>query len=161
MEHIDLSDNSKVNDGSFVASVGFFDGVHIGHRYLIRQVREEAKRLHLPSAIITFPVHPRKVLQTDYQPALLCGYEEKLEQLATTQIDYCITLPFTRDLSLLSAKAFMQQVLKDDIGVHTLFVGYDHRFGHNREDGFADYVRYGKELGMNVCLLYTSDAADE
>ena len=150
MEHIDLSDNSKVNDGSFVASVGFFDGVHIGHRYLIRQVREEARRLHLPSAIITFPVHPRKVLQTDYQPALLCGYEEKLEQLATTQIDYCITLPFTRDLSLLSAKAFMQQVLKDDIGVHTLFVGYDHRFGHNREDGFADYVRYGKELGMNV-----------
>jgi len=150
LEHIDLSDNSKVNDGSFVASVGFFDGVHIGHRYLIRQVREEARRLHLPSAIITFPVHPRKVLQTDYQPALLCGYEEKLEQLATTQIDYCITLPFTRDLSLLSAKAFMQQVLKDDIGVHTLFVGYDHRFGHNREDGFADYVRYGKELGMNV-----------
>jgi len=133
-----------------VASVGFFDGVHIGHRYLIRQVREEAKRLNLPSAIITFPVHPRKVLQTDYQPALLCGYEEKLEQLATTQVDYCITLPFTRDLSLLSAKAFMQKVLKDDMGVHTLFVGYDHRFGHNRENGFPDYERYGKELGMNV-----------
>lgn len=133
-----------------MASVGFFDGVHIGHRYLIRQVREEAKRLNLPSAIITFPVHPRKVLQTDYQPALLCGYEEKLEQLATTQIDYCITLPFTRDLSLLSAKAFMQKVLKDDMGVHTLFVGYDHRFGHNREDGFTDYEGYGKELGMNV-----------
>ena len=133
-----------------MASVGFFDGVHIGHRYLIRQVREEAKRLNLPSAIITFPVHPRKVLQTDYQPALLCGYEEKLEQLATTQIDYCITLPFTRDLSLLSAKAFMQKVLKDDIGVHTLFVGYDHRFGHNREDGFPDYERYGKEWGINV-----------
>lgn len=133
-----------------MASVGFFDGVHIGHRYLIRQVREEAKRLNLPSAIITFPVHPRKVLQTDYQPALLCGYEEKLEQLATTQVDYCITLPFTRDLSLLSAKAFMQKVLKDDMGVHTLFVGYDHRFGHNRENGFPDYERYGKELGMNV-----------
>lgn len=150
MKHIDLSDNKIIDDGSFVASVGFFDGVHIGHRHLIKQVKEEAKRLNLPSAIITFPVHPRKVLQKDYQPALLCGYEEKLEQLAATQVDFCITLPFTYDLSLLSANEFMEKVLKKDIGVHTLFVGYDHRFGHNREKGFSDYERYGKELGMNV-----------
>jgi len=150
LEHIDLSDNKKIVDGSFVASVGFFDGVHIGHRHLIKQVKEEAKRLNLPSAIITFPIHPRKVLQKDYQPALLCGYEEKLERLAATQIDYCISLPFTYDLSLLSANEFMEKVLKNDIGVHTLFVGYDHRFGHNREEGFNEYERYGKEMGMRV-----------
>lgn len=150
LEHIDLSDNIKINDGSYVASVGFFDGVHIGHRHLIKQVKEEAKRLNLPSAIITFPIHPRKVLQKDYQPALLCGYEEKLEQLATTQIDYCISVPFTHDLSLLSAREFMEKVLKNYIGVHTLFVGYDHRFGHNREDGFKEYKHYGTEIGMRV-----------
>lgn len=136
--------------GPLVASVGFFDGVHIGHRHLIKQVREEAKRAHLPSAIITFPVHPRKVLQKNYQPALLCGYDEKLAQLAATQIDYCISLPFTPELASLSARAFMQEVLKDQIGVQTLYVGYDHRFGRNREKGFSDYVRYGKELGMTV-----------
>lgn len=150
MKHIDLSDDNKVHDGPFVASVGFFDGVHIGHRHLIKQVKEEAKRLNLPSAIITFPVHPRKVLQKNYQPALLCGYEEKLDQLGTTQIDYCISLPFTPELSRLSAREFMQEVLKEQVGVHTLFVGYDHRFGHNREEGFPDYERYGKEMEMKV-----------
>lgn len=150
MERIDLSGNKEVNEAPFVASVGFFDGVHIGHRHLIKQVKEEGKRLGLPSAIVTFPVHPRKVLQKNYQPALLCGYEEKLEQLATTQIDYVISLPFTPELSRLSARSFMEEVLKEKIGVHTLFVGYDHRFGHNREEGFAAYQSYGEELGIQV-----------
>jgi riboflavin kinase/FMN adenylyltransferase len=150
LKRIDLSNNIEINEAPFVASVGFFDGVHIGHRYLIKQVKEEAKRLGLPSAIVTFPVHPRKVLQKDYQPALLCGFEEKLEQLATTQIDNVISLPFTPELSRLSARAFMQKVLKEKIGVHTLFVGYDHRFGHNREEDFSDYKKYGEELGIRV-----------
>jgi len=133
-----------------VASVGFFDGVHIGHRHLIKQVKEKARELGLPSAIVTFPVHPRKVLQKNYQPALLCGYEEKLEQLSTTQIDYCISLPFTQELSRLTAREFMRDVLKKQMGVHTLFVGYDHRFGYNREEGFPDYQSYGEELGIQV-----------
>lgn len=149
MERIDLTGRSIVG-GSFVGTIGFFDGVHLGHRYLLNQVKEEAKRLNLPSAVVTFPVHPRKVLQKDYQPALLCRYEEKIEQLQTTGIDYCITLPFTTDIAEMTAQEFMQQVLKQDIGIHTLIVGYDHRFGHNREDGFQEYVKYGNELGMNV-----------
>ncbi|MDD4776842.1 MAG: bifunctional riboflavin kinase/FAD synthetase [Fermentimonas sp.] len=149
MERIDIT-GKKIIGGSFVGTIGFFDGVHMGHRHLIKQVREEAKRLNLPSAVITFPVHPRKILQQDYQPALLCGFEEKIEQLETTGIDYTIILPFTTDISKMSAQEFMQQVLKHDIGVHTLIVGYDHRFGHNREDGFPEYEKYGKELGINV-----------
>jgi riboflavin kinase/FMN adenylyltransferase len=149
LERIDLTGKSIVG-GSFVGTIGFFDGVHLGHRYLLNQVKEEAKRLNLPSAVVTFPVHPRKVLQKDYQPALLCRYEEKIEQLQTTGIDYCITLPFTTDIAEMTAQEFMQQVLKQDIGIHTLIVGYDHRFGHNREDGFQEYVKYGNELGMNV-----------
>lgn len=134
----------------FVATLGFFDGVHIGHRHLIDQVKEEAERQGLPSAVITFSVHPRKVLQKDYQPKLLCGYEEKIEQLESTGIDYCITLPFTVELSELSAKDFINNILKDTINVGTLIVGYDHRFGHNRAEGFEDYVRYGNEVGVNV-----------
>lgn len=149
LELIDLTGKS-IMGGSFVGTIGFFDGVHIGHRHLVKQVKEEAIRLGLPSAVITFPVHPRKVLQADYQPALLCGYDEKIEQLATTGVDYCISLPFTVDLSKLSAKDFMQQVLKNDIGLHTLLVGYDHRFGRNRSDGFPEYQKYGEEVGMNV-----------
>ncbi len=150
MKFIDLAVEKEIADLSYVATVGFFDGVHIGHRHLINQVKAEARNRNLPSAVITFPVHPRKVLQKDFQPALLCGFEEKLEQLATTDIDYCISLPFTIELSELSAKDFMQKVLKEKLHVDTLFVGYDHRFGHNREDGYTQYQRYGSELGINV-----------
>lgn len=150
MEHIDLSDNNRTVTGPFVATVGFFDGVHIGHRFLIKQVKEEARRLHLPSAIITFPIHPRKVLQKDYQPALLCGYEEKIALLGSTQVDYVISLPFTYALSRFSAQDFMQRVLRETIGVDTLMVGYDHRFGYNRQDSFTQYDQYGKEMGMRV-----------
>ncbi len=149
MELIDLSGKSIIG-GSFVGTIGFFDGVHVGHRHLIKQLKEIAKKVGLPSAVITFPVHPRKVLQADYQPALLCGYEEKIEQLRTTGVDYCISLPFTTDLSKLSAEEFMQQILKNDIGIKTLVVGYDHRFGRNREDGFTEYEKIGKELDINV-----------
>lgn len=133
-----------------VATIGFFDGVHIGHRFLIEQVKREAARRGLPSAVITFPVHPRKVLQKDYQPALLCGFDEKIERLSTTEIDYCVCLDFTVDISKLSARDFMQKVLKERLSVDTLIIGYDHRFGHNREDGFSDYKRYGDEMGMDV-----------
>lgn len=150
MKVIDLSHKNDTELQGVVATLGFFDGVHVGHRHLIDQVKAEAARLGLPSAVITFPIHPRKVLQSDYQPKLLCGYDEKLEKLAETGIDYCISLPFTPELSKLSAKEFISQVLKEKIHVHTLLVGYDHRFGHNREEGFADYQRHGNAVGMNI-----------
>ncbi|MDR1503636.1 MAG: riboflavin biosynthesis protein RibF [Prevotella sp.] len=140
----------KLQHAPLVATIGFFDGVHTGHRFLIDQVKEEAAKRGLPSAVITFPVHPRKVLQKDYQPALLCGFDEKTERLATTGVDYCVCLDFTKEISQLSAGEFMKDILKDKLSVNTLVIGYDHRFGHNREDGFADYKRYGSEIGINV-----------
>lgn len=135
---------------SFVATVGFFDGVHIGHRYLVEQLKREAGRCRLPSAVITFPVHPRKVLQKDYQPALLSGFEEKVALLATTGIDYCVVLPFTPALSELSADVFMRRILKERLHVDTLLVGYDHRFGYQRSDGFPQYEQYGRTMGIRV-----------
>jgi riboflavin kinase/FMN adenylyltransferase len=161
LEFIDLAVGKETGDLSFIATVGFFDGVHIGHRHLIDQVKREAARRGLPSAVITFPVHPRKVLQTDYQPALLCGFDEKIEQLATTGIDYCISLPFTVELSQLSAKEFMQKVLKEKLRVDTLFVGYDHRFGRDREDSYPEYRQYGKEIGMHVILATELQVGDD
>ncbi|MDR2815083.1 MAG: riboflavin biosynthesis protein RibF [Proteiniphilum sp.] len=149
---MDLAVEKGIGDLSFVATLGFFDGVHIGHRHLIDQVKREAERRRLPSAVITFPVHPRKVLQKNYQPALLCGFDEKVEQLSTTGVDYCISLPFTVELSQLSAKEFMMKALKEQLHVDTLLVGYDHRFGHNRAESYPEYNQYGKELGVNVIL---------
>lgn len=132
-----------------VATIGFFDGVHRGHCCLIEQVRQAARQRGLASAVITFPVHPRKVMQCDFRPALLTTCEEKSKLLLATGIDYCFMLPFTIEVSRLSAFEFMQ-LLSRDYEVRALVIGYDHRFGHNREEGFDDYVRYGDALGMEV-----------
>ena len=131
------------------ATIGCFDGVHRGHRYLIDQVRREALARGLHSALITFPVHPRQVMQSGYCPQWLTCLPQKKELLQQEDADYCILLPFTHELSLLSARRFME-LLHTRFNVQALVIGYDHRFGHNRSEGFADYCRYGKELGIEV-----------
>lgn len=141
-----------------VATIGFFDGVHLGHRFLIQQVKVAATQTGWQSSIITFPVHPRQVIQSEFQPQLLSSPEEKIELLATTHIDNCILLPFTRELSLLTAREFMQ-LLYEKYYVRMLVIGYDHRFGHNRTETFEDYCRYGRELGIHImqATAYTQE----
>ena len=132
-----------------VATIGCFDGVHRGHRYLIEQVRREARARGLQSTLITFPVHPRQVMQSNYRPQWLTCLPQKKDLLQQEDADYCILLPFTHELSLLSARQFME-LLHVRFNVQALVIGYDHRFGHNRSEGFDDYCRYGKELGIEV-----------
>ena len=141
-----------------VATIGFFDGVHLGHRYLINQVKIAASQCGWCSSIITFPVHPRQVIQSDYQPQLLSSPEEKIELLSQTGVDNCILLPFTQKLSKLTAYEFMQ-LLYDKYKVRMLVIGYDHRFGHNRAETFEDYCRYGRELGIHImqATAYTQE----
>ena len=133
-----------------VATIGFFDGVHRGHRYLINKVMERAHAHAQQSLVITFDRHPREVLQSNYQPQMLTTLNTKLRLLHETGVDRVEVLHFTRQLAALSARQFMAQVLKERLGVTTLVIGYDHRFGHDRAEGFDDYVRYGKELGIEV-----------
>lgn len=132
------------------ATIGFFDGVHLGHQYLISQVVDEARRRGLQSAIITFSRHPRQVVQTDYVPQLITPLGMKLERLRLTNADNVVVLPFDEGMAALSARQFMRTVLAARLGVKCLVIGYDNRFGHNRSEGFADYVRYGAELGIDV-----------
>jgi len=141
-----------------VATIGFFDGVHAGHRYLIEQVKSTARTKGLSSMLITFPVHPRKIMNSDYQPELLSTPKEKAELLEQTGADYCVMLDFTPQLSHLTASEFMLQILKDRFNVQCLIIGYDHRFGRNRSEGFDEYLAYGKTIGMEVmrakaCIL--------
>ena len=132
-----------------VATIGFFDGVHLGHRFLIQQVKVAATQTGWQSSIITFPVHPRQVIQSEFQPQLLSSPEEKIELLASTGVNNCILLPFTQELSKLTAYEFMQ-LLYEKYKVRMLVIGYDHRFGHNRAETFEDYCRYGRELGIHI-----------
>lgn len=135
---------------SCVATIGFFDGVHRGHQYLIKHVVEEAKASGMESTVITFDEHPRKMLQSDYIPKLLCTLDSKLLLLSKTEIDNCAVLHFDKEMQNLSAREFMENVLCKSLNVKKLIIGYDNRFGHNRSEGFDDYVRYGKELGIEV-----------
>lgn len=132
-----------------VATIGCFDGLHRGHRFLIKQVCKEARQRNFHSALITFPVHPRQVMQSSYRPQWLTCLPQKAALIQQTEADYCIMLPFTKELSLLSAREFMQ-LLRERFNVRVLVIGYDHRFGHNRCEGFDDYCQYGKELGIEV-----------
>lgn len=152
-----IRDTQAITESGVMATIGFFDGVHLGHRFLIDEVKAAAAARGLPSAVITFPAHPRAVLQKDYQPRLLNSFEDKLRLLATTGVDYCIVLDFTVALSQLSAEDFLQ-ILATEWRVKGLVIGYDHRFGHDRKDGFAQYVHYGAQYGIEVLKAAAFDA---
>jgi len=98
-------------------------------------------------------------MNVDYRPELLTTPEEKISLLADIGVDYCLMLDFTPEISRLTAREFMTQLLKERYQVKYLVIGYDHRFGHNRSEGFEDYVRYGKEIGIEVirAKAYTSN----
>ncbi len=133
-----------------VATIGFFDGVHRGHQFLIRQLVQLAKERGWASRLITFDKHPRQVLKKDFQPKMLTTFEEKLQLLSETGVDECVVLPFSEQMAALSAYEFMKMILQGQLNVRLLYVGYDHRFGNSRKEGYEDYVRYGKELGIEV-----------
>lgn len=133
-----------------VATIGVFDGVHLGHQLVIGKVLEQARQRGLASTVITFDRQPRQVLDPSFRPQLLTTLEEKAEIIASLGVSQLVVLPFTREMASLSAWDFMQQVLTDQLHVKVLFTGYDNRFGHDRTEGFDDYVRYGEQLGMQV-----------
>ena len=102
----------------------------------------------------------RKVLNAEFKPELLTTLNEKLTQLESMNIDSCIVLDFTLNMAGLSAYEFLKTILKEKFCVHTLLVGHDHRFGHNRTDGFPEYKKYGELFGMNVvqCDQYNTES---
>ena len=133
-----------------IATIGFFDGVHIGHCHLIKMLKKVARERGVKSCVITFDRHPRQVVQPEWCPEMLTTLDEKKQLLEATGIDRCEVLHFDREMANQSARDFMLHTLKERLGVSILATGYDNRFGHNRSEGFDDYVRYGKEIGIEV-----------
>ena len=133
-----------------VATVGMFDGVHLGHQHVIGRVVAEARRRDLSSTVITFDRPPRQVLDPSFHPQLLTTLAEKEAIIGQLGVDRLVVLPFTKEMAGLSARAFMEQVLCRQLHTALLITGYDNRFGHDRTEGFDDYVRYGREMGMQV-----------
>ena len=135
---------------NMVATIGFFGGVHLGHRCLIEQVINEARQCDMGAFIVTFSNHPRTVVKSGYQPKLLTTVPEKTELLRATGADACVILQFTPELAALTAKQFMEQILYREYGVKKIVVGYDHRFGSDKLSGLTHYQRIGRESGIEV-----------
>lgn len=128
----------------YVATIGMFDGVHRGHQFVLQHVADEARQRGLQSMAITFDKSG---------PQTLTPLDQKRLLLTKTGIDRIEVLTFNEALKQMTAREFMEQELRDRLNVKVLLTGYDNRFGHNRTEGFDDYVRYGKELGIEVLQL--------
>lgn len=148
MQVIEL-DKMTETPGPSVATIGFFDGVHRGHRYVLEKMKADAREHQLQTMVITFTRHPRQVLQQEYIPELLSPNPRKQELLEEAGVDTLVMLDFTPEMSRMTAREFMG-LLKEKLGVERLVIGYDNRFGRDREAGFEDYVEYGKALGITV-----------
>ena len=137
------------------ATIGFFDGVHQGHQFVIRHVADEAHRRGMEAVVVTFDRPPREVVTGQSTP-LLTTLEEKKALILAAGADRCEVLPFTREMAMLTAKEFMQTILKEQLQVEVLMLGYDNRFGHRTpgvHEDFNDYQRYARELSMEVVKL--------
>ena len=131
-------------------TIGFFDGVHRGHRYLLQQLEDLAAANGLLPVAVTFDQHPRQVLEENYVPSLLTTQEEKLTLLSETFSGEVVVLPFTRELSALTAKEFMQSVLCKKLNTELLLMGFNHRFGHGGGT-MEEYTEWGRETGIKIC----------
>ena len=134
-----------------VVTSGTFDGVHLGHQKILNRLNEVASETKGESVVITFYPHPRSVISPDNKTInLLSTLDEKIELLEESGVSHLVIIPFTREFSELSSEEFIQKILIETIGTKTLVIGFDHRFGKNREGGF-DYLkenkaRYGFEI---------------
>lgn len=131
--------------GNAVVTTGTFDGVHIGHQKIIKRLIEKAKEINGESVLLTFWPHPRLIISpNDDNLKLLTTIDEKTEILEKLGVDHFIVLPFTREFSELSCEKYIEDILLDGLGTKAMVIGYDHRFGKNREGGI-DYLKKHSE----------------
>ncbi len=134
-----------------VVTSGTFDGVHLGHQKIINQVINEAKKREGESVLITFDPHPRQVLfPEDKSLRIITPFEDKVNILDKFGIDHLLKIKFSRQFSRKSSLEFIDEILLKTIKAKLLVIGYDHRFGKNREGGFDYLQKHGPEFGFEV-----------
>lgn len=131
-------------------TIGTFDGVHIGHRKILERLIKNAATLDLKSTVLTFFPHPRMVLQKDADIKLLNTIDEKTKILKAMGLDQLIIHPFTKEFSRLSATEFVRDILVNDLKTKKIIIGYDHRFGRNRNANITDLRAFGNTLDFEV-----------
>jgi riboflavin kinase/FMN adenylyltransferase len=152
--HID--DFTPVNNA--VVTIGTYDGVHLGHRKILSRIRELADAAGGETVVLTFFPHPRMILHPeDESLKLINTINEKAELLEQLGIDHLIITPFSRDFSNQSAEDYIRDVLVNKIGTKKMVIGYDHRFGKDRQGGLSDLLRLGPVYGFEVIEILEQD----
>ena len=144
-------------DSKSILTIGTFDGVHLGHQKIIASLVTKAKQQSLQANILTFFPHPRMVLQKESNLKLIDTLEEKRNLLSELGIDNLIVQPFSKEFSKLTAIEFTRDILVDELGMSALMIGYDHRFGKNREASVEDLIRYGESYNFEVTVIPAQD----
>jgi riboflavin kinase/FMN adenylyltransferase len=139
--------------GGSVATVGTFDGVHLGHRDILRRVHERAEATRLPGVLVTFRPHPLEVVNPSAAPMLLTPGSEQFDALADSGPLLVVVLPFTLPLSRYSADAFVEELLVDRYHVRELVIGYDHGLGHGRRGDAQLLSELGMRRGFDVDIM--------
>ena len=138
-------------EAKIVLTQGTFDGVHYGHQQILKKVVQEAKKIGGESVLLTFFPHPRLVLYPDDNDLKLINtLEEKIALVEALGIDHLVVLSFTKEFSRLSPAAFVESILIDRIHISKLIIGYDHRFGRNREGSLKDMQEYALLYGFEL-----------
>lgn len=144
-----------------VVTSGTFDGVHLGHQKIIQRIREIARSIHGETVLITFWPHPRLVLYpTEHHLRLLSTFEEKASLLRQFGIDHLVTIPFTQEFSQMTSEQFIRKVLMEKIHTKKLVIGYDHRFGKNREGSFDYLQEHSSEFGFELEEISRQDVEE-
>ncbi len=133
-----------------IITIGTFDGVHIGHRKILERLINNAKTKGLKSVLLTFFPHPRMVLQKDTDIQLLNTLDEKIAILKDLGLDYLIIHPFSKEFSRLTAIEFVRDLLVNSLHTKKIIIGYDHRFGRNRNANINDLITFGNTLDFEV-----------
>lgn len=150
MEVIHGKEISLSLNQSLVVTMGVYDGVHAGHQHILKHLTQYAQSIQAKTLLLTFYPHPRKVLFPEQDLFLLNTLEERIELLNTQNIDYLWVYPFDKIFSQLSAEDFVKKIIVDQLHAHTVFVGYDHKFGKNREGGYLLFKELGKKYHFEV-----------
>ncbi|MFT5134298.1 MAG: riboflavin kinase/FMN adenylyltransferase [Gammaproteobacteria bacterium] len=150
MELIRYSYNLKSRHHGCVATIGNYDGVHLGHQAVLRQLKRHAEVLDLPALVITFEPHPQEFFRSGDAPTRLTSFREKLEILKLQDIDRVLCLRFQDAIADLSAEQFVKQILSEDLGVKRLIIGDDFKFGKGRQGDIHTLEAFGKQLGFDV-----------
>jgi riboflavin kinase/FMN adenylyltransferase len=144
-----------------VVTSGTFDGVHLGHQKILNRIKESARQIGGETVLITFWPHPRLVLYPDqHNLRLLSTFEEKAALLEKFEVDHLITIPFTHEFSQMSSQEFIEHVLVKKLKTKKLVIGYDHRFGKNREGSFEYLQTHSAEFGFELEEISRQDVDD-